>query len=57
MPTSVIETPAPGAGNDERQLQMVLQVLADVRRVELARDADRFELVLRPDAREQQDLG
>ena len=35
---------------------MVLQVLADVGRVELARNADGFELVLRSDTGEQQDL-
>ena len=35
---------------------MVLQVLADVGRVELARNADRFEFMLRSDTREQEDL-
>ena len=40
----------------EADLQMVLQVLADVGRVELAGNADGFELTLRSDAGEQEDL-
>ena len=36
---------------------MVLEVLADVGSVELARHADRFELGLRPDAGQHQDVG
>ena len=36
---------------------MVLEVLADVGSVELARQADGFEFLLRPDAGQHEDLG
>ena len=45
-----------GCREHEGELQMVLQVLADVRRVEPARNADAFELVLRSDSGEQEYL-
>ena len=56
MPTSVIETPTPGAGKNKRDLEVVLQVLADVRRVELTRDAHGLELGLRSDAGQQEQV-
>ena len=49
----------PGARRreEETDLQVVLEVLADVGGVEVARHADRFELLLRPDAGQHEDVG
>ena len=46
----------PWRGEEEGDLEVVLQVLADMRRIDLTRDARRLELAPRPDAGQQEQV-